>query len=264
MKSKNNIIDKNLIMLVLIFFVYGIGQAIQEYRVLLMSSQGMSAKECGYVLALTSLLVAVARPLSGALADKLRSRRGIFIATSILWIAVMITLALFNHVRIASFLLCAGVIPIMGICNNINYGMVEAEGVQVTMRDGRVDYSIIRMCLSIGYCGINFLYTPIVNRFGITAPFLITAVMVLILLILGISQPNFGRDRVDRKTAVKEKLNFRALFKNYFLITFVLVSFFFYLGNNTSSYLVYLLRELGMNESLLVLLQGSGLSVKFS
>ena len=246
----SNFTRKNLISLIAVFTVYGLAQAIQEYRVLLLSSQGLSAAECGYVLAATCLLVAIARPVSGALADKLRSRRGIFIVTSIMWIVIMLVLVFFSHIRIANFVLCAGVIPLMGICNNAQYGMVEAEGVMACAKSGKIDYSLIRMCLSIGFCGINFLYTPIVNRFGIRAPFLCTAVWVVVLLILGVSQKSFGKDDSIPADRPKEKLNFGALFKNYFLIAFVLASFFQYLGGSTNSYLVYLLREVGIDESM--------------
>ena len=240
------------IRLVFIFAIYGLCQAIQEYRVLLLSDLGMSAAECGYVLAATSLLVVIARPLSGAIADKLRSRRGIFIFINAVWIAVMVTLIFFAQVRIATFVLCAGVIPIMGICNNTSYGMVEAEGVTYCLKNPKVDYSLIRMCLSIGYCGINYLYTPIVNRFGLRAPFVCTMVWVIILMVVSLTDRSFGKydaDSVQTKKAKKEKLDFGELFKSYFLIVFVAASFFQYLGGCTSSYLVYLLREVGMNES---------------
>lgn len=168
--------------LLAVYIIFGFAQASNEFRVLFLESLGMSATECGQVLAASSLLSAFARPLAGALADKLRSRRIVYIGAVFSWIAVLALMLLTQHVRLAGFLLCAGIVPLLSVSEPVTYGMIEAAGVNATLQNPNLDFSLIRVCLSAGYSLINFLYTPIVNRFGPTAPFLCTVVFAAIML----------------------------------------------------------------------------------
>ncbi len=237
--------------LLTIYVVFGFAQASNEFRVLFLESQGMTATECGRVLAAASLLSAVARPLSGALADKLRSRRVVYIGALVMWIAVLAAMLLAQHVRIAGFLLCAGIVPLLSISEPVTYGMIEASGVNATLQDPRLDFSLIRVCLSAGYSLINFAYTPIVNRFGPEAPFFCTAVFALLLLVFSGSLRRFetdGEEKTRRKP--RQKLELGRLFQNYFLVVFVLLNFISALGASTQSYLVYLINAVGLDSSM--------------
>ena len=258
-KNQNTTVQKsNIAFLLIIFVLFGFAQACNEYRVLFLQSQGLTATECGWVLATASLLSAISRPLAGALADKLRSRRVVCIGALFLWIGILTLLLLTQKVRIASFLLCAGIVPLLSISEPVTYGMIEASGVQATLINPKLDYSLIRVCLSIGYSVINFLYTPIINRFGSAAPFLCTMVFALGILFFTGSLRRFETSSEEnRKPKPSEnKLEFRLLFSNYFLMSFVLLSFLYALGAHTSNYLIYLLNEVGLDGSLVGIASG--------
>lgn len=237
--------------LLAIYVLFGFAQASNEFRLLFLEEQGLTATECGRVFAAASLLAAVSRPLAGALADKLRSRRIVCIGMLTAWIAVLALLLLTKNVRIASFALCAGIVPLLSICEPVTYGMIEASGVNATLRNPKLDFSFIRVCLSAGYSAINFLYTPIVDRFGPSAPFACTVLFAALMLALSGSLRNFESvSEEKKKEARKEKLQFGRLFENYFLMAFVLLSFISALGSHTGSYLYYLLDEVGLDGSM--------------
>lgn len=238
--------------LLIIFVLFGLASAFNEYRILFLKEQGLTATECGWILATASLLSAIARPLAGALADRLRSRYKVCIGALLSWIAILALLLFTQNVRIASFVLCAGIVPLLSISEPITYGMIEASGVNATVLNSKLDYSLIRVCLSIGYSVINFLYTPIVNRFGASAPFYCTIVFAVGMLFLSRAVRSFETtdSTATGENSSEKRLDIKRLFSNYFLITFVLLSLLYALGAHTSNYLIYLLDEVGLDSSL--------------
>ncbi len=249
---------RDIASLLIIFVLFGFAQASNEYRVLFLQEQGLTATECGWVLASASLLSAISRPLAGALADKLRSRRVVCIGALLSWIAVLALMLFTQNIRIANFILCAGIVPLLSISEPVTYGMIEASGVHATVMLPKLDYSMVRVCLSIGYSVINFLYTPIINRFGTAAPFYCTMVFSLGMLLFSGTMRHFETSNEENsgQSASKNKLEFRRLFSNYFLIVFVLLSFLNALGGFTSNFLIYLLNEVGLDGSLVGIASG--------
>lgn len=235
-----------------IYIIFGFAQASNEFRVLFLENLGMTATECGRVLALSSLLTAVSRPLAGALADKLRSRRVVYMGSLLLWMAVLVLMLCTQHVRLAGFLLCAGIVPLLSVSEPVTYGMIEASGVNATVLNPRLDFSLIRVCLSAGYSLINFLYTPIVNRFGPTAPFVCTLIFAVAMLAFSGSMRRFetAPEKRRKERTQRSKLQLGRLFQNYYLITFVLLNFVMALGSHTQNYIYYLIDAIGLDGSL--------------
>jgi len=235
-----------------IYIIFGFAQASNEFRVIFLESLGMSATECGRILAVSSLLTAVSRPLAGALADKLRSRRVVYIGAVLLWMAVLVLMLCTQHVRLAGFLLCAGIVPLLSVSEPVTYGMIEASGVNATVLNPKLDFSLIRVCLSAGYSLINFLYTPIVNRFGPTAPFVCTLIFAIAMLAFSGSMRRFetAPEKRKKERTQRSKLQFGRLFQNYYLITFVLLNFVMALGSHTQNYIYYLIDAIGLDGSL--------------
>lgn len=248
---------RDILSLIAIYVIFGLAQASNEFRVLFLEGQGLSAAECGRVLAAGSLLSAISRPMAGMLADKLRSRRVVYIGSVILWMVLIVLLLTAGHIRVAGFALCAGFVPLVSIGDPVTYGMIEAGGVNASLKYPRLDFSLIRVTLSVGYCVINFLYTPIVKRFGPSAPFACTVVFLLGLLVLSGRMRRFETVEENRsKGGINRKLGLGRLFREYYLIAFVLLNFLVALGTMTTSYMVFLLEELGMDVSLLGMATG--------
>ena len=233
--------------------MFGLAQASNEYRVLFLENMGMNATQCGRVLAAASLLTALSRPMGGALADKLRSRRTVYIGALFSWMAVLVLMLLTQNVRLAGFVLCAGIVPFISVSEPVTYGMIEASGANAAVMYPKLDYSLIRVCLSIGYCAINFLYTPIVDRFGPAAPFFCTLAYILVMLALSGTLRKFETVKQEGRVtgAPRQKLQVKRLFKNYFLVTFILLNFISAIGGHTQSYLVFLLDTVGLDKSLI-------------
>ena len=243
----------NIAALLGINILFGLAQASNEYRVLFLENMGMTATQCGRVLAAASLLTAISRPMAGALADKLRSRRAVYTGALISWVVVLASMILTQNVRLAGFLLCAGIVPLLSVSEPVTYGMIEASGANAALLYPRLDYSLIRVCLSIGYCTINFLYTSIVNRFGPSAPFFCTLVYITAMLALSGTLSKFETVRPEERAVrtPRQKLRIKRLFKNYFLVTFILLNFISAVGGHTQSYLVFLLDAVGLDKSLI-------------
>lgn len=249
---------RDILSLIAIYVIFGLAQASNEFRVLFLEGQGLNAAECGRVLAAGSLLSAISRPMAGVLADKLRSRRIVYIGSVSLWILLLVLLLTMGHVRLAGFALCAGFVPLVSIGDPVTYGMIEAGGVNASLKYPKLDFSLIRVTLSAGYCAINFLYTPIVKRFGPSAPFACTVLFLLGLLALSGRLRRFETtvEEKQSKVSINRKLGLSRLFREYYLITFVLLNFLMALGTMTTSYMVFLLEELGMDVSLLGMATG--------
>lgn len=234
-----------------IYVIFGFAQASNEFRVVFLENLGMSATECGRILALSGLLTAVSRPLAGALADKLRSRRVVYILAVLLWMVILAAMLLTQHMRLAGFMLCAGIVPLLSVSEPVAYGMIEAGGVNATIQNPKLDFGLIRVFLSVGYSLINFMYTPIVERFGPSAPFVCTMIFAAAMLLLSGSLRRF--ETAPREKNVKtnrEKLRVGRLFRNYYLITFVLLNFVCALGSHTQNYIYYLIDAIGLDGSL--------------
>ncbi|MBE6017887.1 MAG: MFS transporter [Lachnospiraceae bacterium] len=247
---KREVSGKSIAALIAIYLVYGLAQASNEFRMLFLKDWGLTATECGRVLSAASLLCVFAGPVASALADKLRSRRIVYMISASLWLISVAGLLLFGRYHIAGFLLCAGFMPLMNVFDSITYNLVEATGVNASMMVKKVDFSIIRVCLSVGYCLINFAYTPIVNRFGVHVPFLCTGVLVVILLILSGTIKTFETEIVLEK-GKKQKLEISRILKSYYLMTFLVLCFIQTLGASSQAFLVYLMEEVGINQALI-------------
>ena len=243
---------RDILSLIAIYVIFGLAQASNEFRVLFLEEQGLNAAQCGLVLAAGSLLAAISQPLTSALADKLRSRRIVYIGSVCLWMVLIVLLLTAGHIRVAGFALCAGFVPLVSIGDPVTYGMIEAGGVNASLKYPKADFSLIRVTLSAGYCAINFLYTPIVKRFGPSAPFACTVLFLLGLLALSGRMRRFETVAEEKrsKPGINRKLGLGRLFREYYLISFVLLNFLVALGTMTSSYMVYLLQETGMDTSL--------------
>ena len=241
---------KSIAALIAIYLVYGLAQASNEFRMLFLKDQGLTATECGRVLAAASLLCVFAGPLASALADKLRSRRIVYIISASLWLVSIAGLLIFRNYRLAGFILCAGFMPLCSVFDPITYNMVEAAGVNAALMVKKVDFSIIRVCLSVGYCLINFTYKPLVERFGTSFPFICTGAFVVVLLILSGTLKTFETETVSERGPQK-KLEISRILKNYYLVTFLILCFIQSLGACAQGFLVYLMEEIGMNEALI-------------
>ncbi len=241
---------KQIVALFSIYVIYGLAQASNEFRTLFLKEQGMTATECGRVLATASLLTVFAGPLASALADKLRSRRKVYLISASLWLLSLVALLLVGQYNIAGFLLCAGIMPLMSVFDPITYNMIEASGVNASMMVQKLDFSIIRVALSIGYCLINFAYTPLVSRFGPAMPFTCTAVLVVVLLILSGTLKAFETEQRAEVPKEKKQLNVKRIFTNYYLMSFLILGLILAMGSSSGSYLVYLMNEIGMDTAL--------------
>lgn len=241
---------KQIVALFSIYVIYGLAQASNEFRTLFLKEQGMTATECGRVLATASLLTVFAGPLASALADKLRSRRKVYLISASLWLLSLVALLLVGQYNIAGFLLCAGIMPLMSVFDPITYNMIEASGVNASMMVQKLDFSIIRVALSIGYCLINFAYTPLVSRFGPAMPFTCTAVLVVVLLILSGTLKAFETEQRAEVLKEKKQLNVKRIFTNYYLMSFLILGLILAMGSSSGSYLVYLMNEIGMDTAL--------------
>lgn len=241
---------KQIVALFSIYVIYGLAQASNEFRTLFLKEQGMTATECGRVLATASLLTVFAGPLASALADKLRSRRKVYLISGSLWLLSLVALLLVGQYNIAGFLMCAGIMPLISVFDPITYNMIEASGVNASMMVQKLDFSIIRVALSIGYCLINFAYTPLVSRFGPAMPFTCTAVLVVVLLILSGTLKAFETEQRAEVLKEKKQLNVKRIFTNYYLMSFLILGLILAMGSSSGSYLVYLMNEIGMDTAL--------------
>ncbi|MBE5781560.1 MAG: MFS transporter [Clostridiales bacterium] len=233
-------------------FLYGLTSSVMNYRVLYLSQQGLSATESGIVMCAAMVVGAITPPIWGMVADSLRSKYRVFILTAF---GLSVTCALvptLGLLHIGGLLMASLLIPCTSAFSTPCQGIVDAAAVSCSMSIPGGDYSRLRMWMSIGYTLGNLALTPLVAGMGASISFFASAGFALIL----ITQAKTVKDYEAPVTApseeagVQERVSLSLLFKNYYLMIFLLINILICIPSNCSQFLVYLLEDIGADTSL--------------
>ena len=183
--------DSSIAALLTIYVLFGFAQASNEFRVLFLEGQGMTATECGRVLAAASLLSAIARSLSGALADKLRSRRIVCIGAQVLFITCKNPYVIMGSTVLNGF--AAGI----SLASTAVYlRMLAPAGLDTTT------LSLNTVMSSLGAIVINLASGVIVDSLGIFTVYRISLAFLLVWLVLYFGTWSFGTQVLKEKPPV--------------------------------------------------------------
>lgn len=244
---------KQVLQLRAVNFLHGLASSVMNFRVLYLSGIGLTATQSGIVMCLTMVMGTITPPLWGMLADSMRSKYRVFVLTVL---GVSLTCALvptLGPVRIGGLLLASAIIPLTNAFFIPSQSIVDASSVSASVTIPGVEYSRLRMWMSIGYTAGNLAMTPLVASWGSSIPFFASTGFALLLLFSGSVIKQYEeppRERVDAEEAPMEKVRFSRLFQNYYLMVFLIINILICIPSNYSSFMVYLLEEINADTSL--------------
>ena len=243
----------------IIEFLYGTVVGTFAVNTLFLQSNSLNASTVGIIISLSSLAGAAGSILGGAIADKIQSRYMVFCISTIGTGLFAFLLPLYtnfnNNVFIIAFLL-----SLNRFCSSSTYTIIDSIIMNAQRKFNKINYSTMRMFQSIGYSLICVAFTPIINIFGVNMPYIITALLCIILLIIGKNLQQFDetysiKDRFYI-ASVKNKLEFKELFKNYYLIILLTLNLLIQFPNQITQFIPYLLSNIGIDSSSTALISG--------
>ena len=242
------------------FFYGGIWATLSFITLFLSTAGQMNSVEVGLVMSITSVCAMVATPVWGVLADKIGSRRGIFLILTVVSGIGMASMPVLAPIRVLGLSIVAFILPASTLFRQPGSSMMDAMVVGAANHFG-ISYSSIRLWNSLGYTIIAPIYTWGVGEFGLGFPFYGFCVLSVLtgLLAFRIKEYDTRAARIAAGTLQeqeKEKLQFKAIFKNPYLVIFFIVAIFICLPGNTYWFLTYLIEDVGGDPATIGTLSG--------
>ena len=261
--------NSSLLRLRMINFFAGMAQAVNALRMVFLTTHGLSAMEASVVLSLACVSSAIAPTISGMIADKIRSKYAVYMVATVGCVAMAVLTPASVDISIFGTMLASVVIPFFMMFMMPNYSLIESASVTATMVHPNLEYSSIRLLMSLGFTLSSFLYTPIIRAFGVDAAFYFAAFYFCVQLALSgvikkyeyapasVVEPALGEAAVqaveiEEEEAPKkaQKLDLSRIFKNGYLVLFLLGNVLYPVGANCTSFLPYLLTSVGADTAL--------------
>ena len=150
---------------------YGMVWGTLSFITLFLSGAGMNSEQVGIVMSITSVFAMISAPVWGVIADKVGSRRKIFLLLMVVSGVGFAVLPLSAGVKILGLSLVSLLLPAFTFFRQPGSSMMDAMVVGATTHFPGMSYSAIRLWNSVGYMIIAPLYSIGVAKFGIALPF---------------------------------------------------------------------------------------------
>lgn len=217
-------------------------ESVFALKAVLLSAHGLGAAESGVIFSIMSIIGAFAPLIGGVLADRYLSRYQVFFTALIGFSLICALLPISAKIRIGSMLVVMIVLPMIQFFHPVGSALIATCSINAVNRVGGTEYSFIRLWMSLGYTIASILQTFIIEAIGIDAPFYLMSLCLLFALIYKDAVKEC--ERTEAGTVAKGekiKVSFRPLFRNYFIVSFVLLNMIYVAASNCSSYTSYIL-----------------------
>ena len=249
---KQIFVNKNLRHLLFINMLFGATEATFAFRATFLSANGISAAQIGLVFSAMSVIAMLAPVIGGVLADKVLSRYQVFVIAVFGFAAVLGFLPLSATIRIGSIIAAMLLMPMVQLFHPVGSAMIATCSINAVAKLDNVDYSFLRLWMSLGYTIASLLFTPLVQHFGINAMYYSTIVcFALILLLRGTIRENETEDTANSEKSREEKkaeaaarkksANLKGILTNYYIISFVILNVIYATAGTCTSCLSYIL-----------------------
>ena len=243
---------------------YGCVWGTMSFITLLLSTSGLNSQQVGLTMSITSVFAMISAPFWGVIADKLGSRKKLFLFLMVSSGLGFALLPWSTTIKLGGLSLVMFLLPAATFVRQPGSSVMDAMVVGTTTHFPGMSYSSIRLWNSIGYTIISPLYTMTVNAWGVAFPFYMFLVFSAItgLLTYRIKEYDTRKAKEDEMEAAaqpapkKEKLQWGKLFKNYYLVTFLIFNIVVFLPSQMYWFLNYLLPEVGGDASAVGTLAG--------
>ncbi len=233
---------------------YGCAAATIGFHVLLLQSQGLPASTVGIVMSVNAALSAIAPPIWGLVADKLRSRYKVFLISAMAAALLSGFIAVSTSIRIMGIVISAFLIPIMSFFRMPGFSMLDAMAMGACQQIKGVEFSSIRVWRSIGMSGMSMLYSLLTEKAGVEIVFVGFAVCSMLVFLMRKNLCQF--EPVGRKSIPLKDMQISRLFKNYYLSVFLILNLLLMVPLNCYQFLAFLITDIGGDTSVIGLIGG--------
>jgi PPP family 3-phenylpropionic acid transporter len=203
----------------------------------------------GFILMLNSFASLIAQPLWGMVSDKIRSVKKVFLLCISVSTIIILTLPIYNNVGVLAVIL-----PLLMFFFSPMSPLLDSWTIQGIKNDAGKSYGSVRLWGSVGFSIMVVFIGKLVNNISINSIFVVFGIMSCITIIIcyNFSTPKSGDSGADRvKSLSFKELNIGRLFKNYYYVTFLVLSFFLFMTlSSVNSFLPKLMQQVGGNDAL--------------
>ena len=204
-------------------FTYYITMALAGFVNIFLQSIGFNAQQVGAITAINSGVGIFASPFWGMLSDKIRSVKKVIIIALIVGpiLFALIPMASGIGTGITALFICIPIAmffrqPTMALLDNWMLKNAAAE---------KLDYGALRAFGALSYALASIALGYILPLTGVAFTFYANAVLTLPALLLIFFSKSSAEDKgLGKKSLTFKEMRFGQLFKNYYLITYILFS----------------------------------------
>lgn len=241
--------------------IYGFVWASTTFFTVFLKSTGMTPQQVGLCMSLNSLAGVLAPPVWGLIADKIGSRKRLWLW---LWLLVIsgVGFALIpasGAINIAGITLVTLVLPAVTFVRQPTNSILDTMIVSTAEQYEGMSYSSIRRWSSLGFALLSPVYGWLIPVLGLGFPFYMFLFFSLLTAWLGRNLPDVSADvpSENHERTPKKSLHVSRIFKDYYLVVFLIFNVLLSFGSQTYYFLNYLIEELNGNaESLMGIMSG--------
>lgn len=240
--------------------IYGFVWASTTFFTVFLKSTGMSPQQVGLCMSLNSLAGVLAPPIWGLIADKLGSRKRLWLWLLVVSGAGFALIPASGSVNIAGITLVTFVLPAVTFVRQPTNSILDTMIVSTAEQYEGMSYSSIRRWSSLGFALLSPVYGWLIPVWGIGFPFYMFLFFSLLTAWLGRKLPDVSQSEPampQRAEAPGHALHVSRIFKDYYLVVFLIFNVLLSFGSQTYFFLNYLIEELNGNaESLMGIMSG--------
>ena len=234
-------------------FMFWFAAATNFFTTVYLQDIGMDSTKVGMISALNSAVSILAMPLWGALSDKLRSVKKVFIFATLASAVLVPLIPLVSTYRVGPLMLVYLIIPLSCFFRNPTNALVDSWVVQASNRQG-LNYGGIRLWGSISFAVMSMGLSAILPILGIKYAFFGFTLVAIPLALVAF----FIKDDAQKgKSLPLRELHLGELFKNYYYMAYLIFAVALNIPLNCSyTFMPYLIKAVGADPSLYGVLTG--------
>lgn len=232
--------------LLFINLFFGAAESLMIQRATFLSANGLTPSQVGVIFSITNIIGTFSPLIGGALADKVLSRYKMYLISIVGFGLLLFFMPLSAKVRFGGMILSMIFMPMLQIFHPIGSTMIATCSINAVYTVRNVDYSFLRLWMSFGFTIANLCSSPLIDAFGINAPFYLSISFFIIMFLLRstIRKSETAPESERRAAGVSAGGGgFRTLFRNYYILSFTILAIIYAAAGNCYTYVNYFLKE---------------------
>ena len=243
--------------LLLINLFFGAAESLMIQRATFLAENGLTPSQVGLIFSITNIIGTFSPLIGGALADRILSRYKMYLISIVGFGLLLFFMPLSAKVRFGGMILSMIFMPMLQLFHPIGSTMIATCSINAVYTVGSVDYSYLRLWMSFGFTVANLCSSPLIDAFGINAPFYLSISFFLIMFLL---RATIRRSEIapegEKRAAAAPGGGFKTLFRNYYILSFTILAIIYAAAGNCYSYVNYFLKEHEIDASRLGIVAG--------